>query len=40
MVQTSVDVYAEEELQHQLGRFFDLMMYYLARGYEHAAGAR
>lgn len=40
MVQTSVDVYAEEELQHQLGRFFDLMIYYLARGYEHAASKR
>jgi hypothetical protein len=38
MVRTSVDVYAEEELEHQLGRFFDLMLYHLARGYENAAG--
>ncbi len=35
-VQTSVDLYAEEELENQLGRFFDLMIYYLARGYEEA----
>ena len=34
--QSTVDVFAEEELEHQLGRFFDLMLYYLARGYEHA----
>ncbi len=36
MVQTSVDVFAEEELEHQLGRFFDLMLYHLVRGYESA----
>ncbi len=35
-VETSVDVYAEEELEHQLGRFFDLLLYHLARGYERA----
>ncbi len=37
-VQTSVDLYAEEELELQLGRFFDLLTYYLARGYERACG--
>ena len=37
MVQTTVDVFAEEELELQLGRFFDLMTYHLARGYEHAS---
>ena len=36
LVQTSIDVYAEEELEHDLGRFFDLLIYYLARGYEGA----
>jgi len=35
-VQSSVDLYAEEELEHQLGRFFDLLIYHLARGYEEA----
>ncbi len=29
-----VDLYAEEELQHELSRFFDLLMFHLARGYE------
>jgi len=38
-VQTSVDLYAEEELENQLGRFFDLLIYYLARGYEEALHA-
>lgn len=37
-VQTSVDLYAEEELELQLGRFFDLLTFYLARGYETACG--
>jgi hypothetical protein len=37
-VQTSVDLYAEEELELQLGRFFDLLVYHLARGYERACG--
>lgn len=37
MVRTTVDVFAEEELEQQLGRFFDLMLYHLACGYEHAA---
>ena len=38
--QTSVDLYAEEELELQLGRFFDLLIYHLARGYEEAAAVR
>jgi hypothetical protein len=38
-IQNSIDLYAEEELEHQLGRFFDLMMYYLTRGYEEACKA-
>lgn len=37
LAQTSVDLFAEEELEHQLGRFFDLMLYYLVRGYEQAS---
>jgi hypothetical protein len=35
-VQSSVDLYAEEELERQLGRFYDLLIYHLARGYEEA----
>lgn len=34
--ESSVDLYAEEELEHELARFFDLLVYYLARGYEGA----
>jgi hypothetical protein len=34
MVRNSVDLYAEEELESQLGRFFDLCIYHLAVGYE------
>lgn len=33
-VETSVDIYAEEELEIQLGHFFDLAIFYLARGHE------
>jgi hypothetical protein len=33
-VESSVDLYAEEELENQLGRFFDLLIYHMARGYE------
>jgi hypothetical protein len=37
-----VDLYAEEELQLELSRFFDLLMFHLAQGYEQeqAGGAR
>jgi hypothetical protein len=34
--ESSVDLYAEEELEHELARFFDLLVFYLARGYEEA----
>jgi len=36
LAQTSVDLYAEEELEHQVGCFFDSAVYHLIRGYEHA----
>lgn len=36
-VENSVELYAEEELEIQLGRFFDLLVFHLARGYERAA---
>jgi hypothetical protein len=32
--QTTVDLYAEEELEQQVGRFFDSALYHLVRGYE------
>lgn len=34
LCQTTVEVYAEEELEHQVGRFFDSALYHLVRGYE------
>jgi hypothetical protein len=34
--QNTVDLYAEEELEHQVGRFFDSATYNLIRGYEGA----
>jgi len=34
LVQTSVELYAEEELEHQVGRFFDLAVYHVVLGYE------
>ena len=37
LTQSAVDVYAEEELELRLGRFFDLVIYHLVRGYEEAA---
>ena len=33
---TSVDIYAEEELEHQISIFFDFLVYNLAIGYEKA----
>ena len=33
---TSLGLYAEEEFENQLGRFFDLLVFHLARGYEGA----
>ena len=38
-IDTAVDLYAEEELETQLGRFFDLLIFHLARGHENAAAA-
>ncbi len=35
-IQTGLDLYAEEELECQLARFFDLLTFHLARGYEQA----
>ena len=34
--QTTVELYAEGELERQLDRFFDKMIYYVVRGYEGA----
>jgi hypothetical protein len=36
-VDNSVQLCAEEELENQLGRFYDLLVFHLARGYENAA---
>ena len=33
---TSIELYAEEELERRVHRFFDVMVYHLVRGYEHA----
>jgi hypothetical protein len=33
---TSMQLYAEEELEHSVGQFFDAMVYNLVRGYENA----
>lgn len=34
--QTPMELYAEEELEHRVGRFFDTMIYHVVRGYEEA----
>ena len=39
-IETTVDLYAEEELENRLGRFFDLLVFHLARGHENAAAAK
>jgi hypothetical protein len=31
-----IELYAEEELEHRVGRFFDFMLYHVVRGYEAA----
>ena len=36
LAKTSVDLYAEEEMELRVGRFFDLLAVYLVRGYEKA----
>jgi len=33
---TALQIYAEEELEHRVGRFFDEVIYYVAKGYESA----
>jgi hypothetical protein len=33
---TSLELYAEEELEHRIGKFFDALVYRLVRGYEDA----
>jgi hypothetical protein len=34
---TVIQVYAQEELEHRIGRFFDALIYHLVRGYESAS---
>jgi hypothetical protein len=34
--QTTIELYAEEELEHQIGHFFDLAVYHAVRGFETA----
>jgi hypothetical protein len=34
--QTTVEIYAEEELEYRVGRFFDWLVWHLVRGYEAA----
>jgi hypothetical protein len=34
ITQTSVELYAQEELEHRVGLFFDAVVYHLVRGYE------
>ncbi len=34
--QTAVQLYAEEELEQRMGRFFDACVYHIVRGYEDA----
>jgi len=37
IAQTSVELYAQEELEHRVGLFFDAAVYHLVRGYEQAS---
>jgi hypothetical protein len=34
--QSAIEVYAQEELEHRVGLFFDWLVYYVVRGYEDA----
>jgi hypothetical protein len=36
ITQTSVEVYAQEELEHRVGLFFDAVVYHLVQGYQQA----
>jgi hypothetical protein len=38
IARSSLELYAEEELEHAVGRFFDAISYYMVRGYEEARG--
>ncbi len=40
MVDSAVQLYQEQELQHLIGRFFDKAAYYTVQGYEQAQRAR
>ena len=33
---TTLEIYAEEELEHRVGSFFDAVIFHLVRAYEHA----
>jgi hypothetical protein len=33
---STVEIYAEEELEHQVGVFFDSVIYHVVRGYQNA----
>jgi hypothetical protein len=37
MAKTSLELYAEEELERRVGRFFDALIIHMARGYEAAS---
>jgi hypothetical protein len=36
LTKNSLELYAEEELDRRLGRFFDFLTYHMVKGYEHA----
>jgi hypothetical protein len=36
LTKDSVELYAEEELERRVGRFFDVLVIHMARGYETA----
>ncbi len=40
MTRSAVELYAEEELEHGVDRFFDNAIYYLIRGYQQAPSPR
>jgi hypothetical protein len=40
MGQSTVELYAEEELEHAVGCFFDSAVYHIIRGYQQAQSAR
>ena len=39
VLQNFLELYAEEELEHRVGQFFDKLVYYVVRGYEEAVEA-